>query len=43
MLKRFPICAALLAAGCALDSDWMLADSGYSSVATPRARGFACS
>ena len=41
MLKRFPICAALLAAGCALDSDWMLADSGYSIALAPYADEFA--
>ena len=41
MLARLPICAALLAAGCALDSDWMLADNGYSIALGPYAEEFA--
>ena len=41
MLKRLPICAALFAAACALDSDWMLADSGDSIALAPYADEFA--
>jgi hypothetical protein len=41
MLKRLAACAALLAAGCALDSDWMLADRGYSIALAPYAEEFA--
>ena len=41
MLKRLRICVTLLAAGCALDSDWMLAASGYSIALAPNAEEFA--
>ena len=41
MLKRLSVCTALLAAACALDSDWMLADSGYSIAVAPYAEEFA--
>jgi hypothetical protein len=41
MRKRLAICAALLAAGCALDSDGMLAASGYSIALAPYAEEFA--
>jgi hypothetical protein len=41
MLKRLAACAALLAAGCALDSDWMLFESGYSIALAPYAEEFA--
>jgi hypothetical protein len=41
MRKALPICAVLLAAGCALDSDWMLASQGYSISVAPYAEEFA--
>jgi hypothetical protein len=41
MHKRLAIGAALFAAACALDSDWMLAESGYSIALAPYADEFA--